>query len=329
MSLPEFRILRPRTLEEALELLERHGGDVQIVAGGTDLVPSLRQRLFSPRFLLDAKALRELNYIRNGSGLEIGALATVAAVASSPEVRKSFPVLAQAAHTIASPVLRTMGTVGGNLCLDTRCLWYNQSLFWRQSCGFCLKKDGSRCHVAPGGQRCWAVFSGDTAPALLALGAEIEIAAPRGTRRFPLRQFYTGDGMARMKLEPDEILTRVAVPASSAGLRGAYAKFRVRNSIDYPLAGVAAALKLAADGTCEWGRIAVTALNPAPVVVAGSEEALRGARLTEELLETLAQLTNRAVKPLTTSASTPEYRREIAKVFVKRAVRQAWKELNH
>ena len=214
------------------------------------------------------------------------------------------------------------------LCLDTRCLWYNQSAFWRRSCGFCLKKDGDVCHVAPGGQRCWAVFSGDTAPALLALGAEIEIVSPRGTRCLPLAQFYTGDGMARMKLEPDEVLTRVCVPAESASLRGAYLKFRLRNSIDYPLAGVAVALRPAPDGSCEWGRVAVTALNPAPLIVRGSEEALRGARLTDELLERLAQLASRTVKPLTTSASTPEYRREIARVMVKRAVRQAWKTDN-
>ncbi len=324
MSLPEFQILRPRALEEAIELLDRHRGQIQIVAGGTDLVPSLKQRLFQPRSLLDVKALRDLNYIRNGTGLEVGALATVGALAAAPEVCHSFPVFAQSAHSIASPVLRTMGTLGGNLCLDTRCLWYNQSRFWRQSCGFCLKKDGTVCHVAPGGQRCWAVFSGDTAPALLALDAEVEIASPGGARRLALADLYTGDGMARIKLAADEILTRVFVPARSAGLRGAYLKFRLRGSIDYPLAGVAVALKIAPGGVCEWGRVAVTALNPAPLLVPGAEKALCGARLTDELLETLAQLAGQTIKPLTTSASTPDYRREIARVFVKRAVRQAW-----
>jgi 4-hydroxybenzoyl-CoA reductase subunit beta len=323
MTLPEFRLLRPRKLEEALEFLDRHRGEIQVIAGGTDLVPSMRQRLFTPRYLLDVKALRELNYIRNGNGLEVGALATVGELADSPEVRRGFPVLAEAAHIISSPVLRTMGTVGGNLCLDTRCLWYNQSFFWRQSCGGCLKKDGHVCHVAPGGERCWAVFSGDTAPAFLTLGAEIEIASPRGPRRLPLTQFYTGDGMVRMKLAGDEILTRIFVPKSSTGLCGAYLKFRVRDSIDYPLAGVAVALKIAG-GVCERGAVAITALNPQPLLVPGAAEALQGARLTEELLETLAQLAGRAMKPLSTSSSTPDYRREIARVFVKRAVRQAW-----
>ncbi len=324
MSLPDFRILRPRKLEEAIELMDRRRGEIQVIAGGTDLVPSLKQKLFAPRYLLDLKSLGELRYIRNGSGLEIGALATITAVAGSPEVRRSFPVLAQAAQTIASPVLRNMGTVGGNLCLDTRCLWYNQSHFWRQSCGFCLKKNGTVCHVAPGGERCWAAYSGDTAPALLALGAEIEIASPRGTRRLPLEQFYTGDGMGRMRLAGDEILTRVFVSPESSGMRGAYLKFRLRGSIDYPLAGAAAALMISEDGMCRWGRVAVTALNPAPLLVQGAEEALRNAHLSDELLETLAQLASRTIKPLTTSSSTPEYRRDIARALVKRAVRQAW-----
>ncbi len=324
MTLPEFTLLRPRNLPEAIDSLDRHRGDIQVIAGGTDLVPSLKQRLFAPRYLLDLKPIRDLRGIRNGHGLTIGAMTTVGAIADSPLVAEKFPVLAAAAAAIASPVLRTTGTLGGNLCLDTRCLWYNQSPFWRASCGFCLKKDGKVCHVAPGGEKCWAVFSGDTAPALLALGAEIEIASPRASRRLPLADFYTGDGMARIKLAGDEILTRVHLPESSAGLRGAYFKYRLRGSIDYPLAGVAVALDLAPDGTCRRGALAVTALNPKPQLIPGAEAALRGSRLSDDLLDRLAELTNRAIKPLSTSASTPDYRRHIARVFVRRAVRQAW-----
>jgi 4-hydroxybenzoyl-CoA reductase subunit beta len=305
-------------------MLDRHRGDAQILAGGTDLVPSMKQRLFAPRYIVDLKAIRDLGYVRNGRGLEIGALATVESLADSPEVQRGFPVLAQAAATIASPVLRTMGTVGGNLCLDTRCLWYNQSQFWRQSCGFCLKKDGSVCHVAPGGDRCWAVFSGDLAPALLTLGAEIEIAGASRVRRIPLTDFHTGDGMARMNLAADEILTRVFIPESSAYMHGAYLKFRLRDSIDYPLAGIAVTLDITAEGVCRRGALAVTALNPKPLLIPGAPEALAGAQLSDELLERLADLTNRAIKPLSTSASTPDYRRHIARVFVRRAVRQAW-----
>ncbi len=173
-------------------------------------------------------------------------------------------MLYEAAKTVASPVLRNMGTIGGNLCLDTRCLWYNQSLLWRKSCGFCLKKDGDLCHVAPGGKFCWATFSGDTPPALLCLGAEIEIAGPNGVRRTPLSEFYVNDGIVRLHLAPNEIVTRVYLPESSAGWRGSYQKLRVRGSIDYPLAGVAVALRMRS-GRVEDARVAITAVNPAPI----------------------------------------------------------------
>ncbi len=326
MSLPPFELLRPRSLAEALEVLARHAGEAQIVAGGTDLVPSLKQRLFEPRYVVDLKQVAGLDSICNGKGLEIGALTTLDRIAASPEVRKGFPLLAEAVAAIASPVLRTMGTLGGNLCLDTRCLWYNQSYFWRKSCGFCIKKDGDVCHVAPGGKRCWAAFSGDGAPALLALGAEVEVASRAGVRRMPLANLYTGDGRARLTLQPGEVLTRALVPEESAGMRGAYLKFRLRNSIDYPLAGVAVALRVGADGVCEHGAVALTALNPRPLLVPGAGEALRGARYSEELLEQIALLAGRVMKPLTTGVSTPDYRRQIAGVYVKRALRKAWRQ---
>ena len=171
MSLPSFQLLRPKTLDEAVALMAKHGGEVKIVAGGTDLLPSMKQKLFTPPYVLDLGGVRELRGIRNlpGDGIEIGALTTLSTVEHSALVRKDYPVLYQAVKTVASPVLRNMGTIGGNVCLDTRCLWYNQSLLWRKSCGFCLKKDGDLCHVAPGGKFCWAAFSGDTPPALLCL----------------------------------------------------------------------------------------------------------------------------------------------------------------
>jgi 4-hydroxybenzoyl-CoA reductase subunit beta len=245
MSLPEFKLLRPRSLEEAIAHLQAHGAETQILAGGTDLLPSMRQRLFSPAYVLDIRGIDELHGVRvlPGRGVEIGALTTLSAIEDSEFIRRTYPVLREAAMTVASPILRNMGTLGGNICLDTRCLWYNQSLQWRKSCGFCIKKDGDLCHVAPGGTKCWAAFSGDTPPALLCLGAEIEIANARGARRLPLADFYTGAGDARMKLEKNEILTRIFLPETTAGWRGAYAKLRIRGSIDYPLAGVAVAIK--------------------------------------------------------------------------------------
>jgi 4-hydroxybenzoyl-CoA reductase subunit beta len=217
-----------------------------------------------------------------------------------------------------------MGTLGGNICLDTRCLWYNQSLTWRKGCGFCIKKDGNICHVAPGGDTCWAAFSGDTPPALLCLNADIEIAGPAGTRRIPLREFYTGVGDNYHKLEKNELLTRVFLPQSSSGWHGAYRKLRIRGSIDYPLAGVAVALRRN-NGHVEDVRIALTAVNAAPVLVKGAREALAGRALDDSLAEHIAELAARTAKPLTTSALTPEYRREMIRVFTRRAFLQAFK----
>jgi 4-hydroxybenzoyl-CoA reductase subunit beta len=280
----------------------------------------MRQKLFEPQFVLDIRHIAELKGIRQkGSEVEIGALTSLAEIEHSPFLRDRYPVLTEAAATVASPVLRNMGTIGGNICLDTRCLWYNQSLTWRKGCGFCIKKDGDLCHVAPGGSKCWAAFSADTPPALLCLNAEIEIAGPQGTRRLPLQNFYTGDGLNYRKLEPNEILTRIFLPESTAGYRGVYRKLRVRGSIDYPLAGVAIALRRA-NGHISDARIALTAVNPAPVLVKGVTQALTGKIMDEALAEAVGDLAAKTAKPLTTSALTPEYRREIIRTFTKRAL---------
>ena len=321
MSLPSFQLLRPKTLDEAVVLMARHEGEVKVVAGGTDLLPSMKQKLFTPPYVLDLRGVSELRGIRNipGNGVEIGALTTLSAIEHSRFIRNDYPVLYEAVRTVASPVLRNMGTLGGNLCLDTRCLWYNQSLLWRQSCGFCLKKDGDLCHVAPGGKFCWAAFSGDTPPALLCLGAEVEIAGPNGLRRTPLSEFYVNDGIVRLHLAPNEIVTRVHLPESSAGWRGSYQKLRVRGSIDYPLAGVAVALKMRS-GRVEDARVAITAVNPAPFLVKDVDAQLIGAVLSEEIAERVGDLAASTAKPLTTSALTPEYRREMVRVFARRGV---------
>ena len=321
MSLPEFKLLRPRSLDDAVAFLGEHLGDVRVLAGGTDLIPSMRQKLFEPRYVLDLRAIAEMRGIRpqEDGGVEIGALTTLSTIEKSEFLRRHYPVLAEAGATVASPVLRNMGTIGGNICLDTRCLWYNQSLTWRKGCGFCIKKDGDLCHVAPGGTKCWAAFSGDTPPALLCLGAEIEIVSHSGVRRVPLDEFYTGEGDSYRKLQPNELVTRVFVPAASANYRGVYRKLRVRGSIDYPLAGVAVVIKRT-NGYVADARVAITAVNPAPMLVKGASEMLTGKVLDEKLAESVGDLAARSAKPLTTSALTPEYRREMIRVFTRRAV---------
>jgi 4-hydroxybenzoyl-CoA reductase subunit beta len=321
LSLPEFKLLRPRGVAEAIRRLGEHAGNVRVLAGGTDMIPSMRQRLFEPEYVLDLRGIDTMRGIRpqGGGGVEIGSLTTLREIERSDFLRQHYPVLTEAAATVASPVLRNMGTIGGNICLDTRCLWYNQSLTWRKGCGFCIKKDGDLCHVAPGGTKCWAVFSGDTPPALLCLDAEIEIASASGTRRVPLHDFYSGLGDAYRKLRPDELVTRVLLPASAANYRGVYRKLRVRGSIDYPLAGVAVVMKRS-NGQVADARIGITAVNPAPLLVKGTSELLTGKAIDETLAEAVGDLAAKTAKPLTTSALTPEYRREMIRLFTKRAV---------
>jgi 4-hydroxybenzoyl-CoA reductase subunit beta len=320
MSLSEFQLARPRTLPDGLAYLSDHAGNSRVLAGGTDLLPSMRQKLFEPEHVLDLRQIVELKGIREiEQGIEIGALTTLREIEHSPILNNNYPVLTEAAKTVASPLIRHMGTIGGNICLDTRCLWYNQSLAWRKSCGFCIKKDGDICHVAPGGSKCWAAFSGDTPPALLCLNAGIEIASAANSRRIPLRDFYTGEGDNYRRLQSNELITKIILPHSSSGYQGQYRKLRVRGSIDYPLAGVAVAIKRA-NGHIEDLQIALTAVNPAPVLVAGLMALVNNGRIDDQTAEHASELAAGTAKPLTTSALTPEYRREIIRVFTKRAI---------
>ncbi len=327
MTLPAFRVLQPRTVEDAVRMLDEHRSDAMVIAGGTDVIPNLQMRLFTPRVLVDVKPLRELAVIEFSArqGLHIGATATLTHILETPWMRDKFAVLASAIGTVAGPLQRNMGTIGGNLCLETRCRWYNQSHFWRQSLGGCLKKDGDICHVAPGGKFCWAAWSGDSAPAFLALDAELEIASLSGTRRVPLREFYKNDGMDRIALARNELLTAVHVPAHMAGRRGVYQKLRVRDSIDYPLAGVAVAMEVDSAGICKDARVALSAVNPAPMLVTQAGESLIGRKWSLELAERVAHAAIQTGKPLTTSGSTPVYRRDMVRVFTRRALEETWK----
>ena len=314
MTLPVFDVYTPSTLEEALEFLANNAQDTKIVAGGTDLIPSLKQKLFEPRYLLDIKPLRELHgiHVMQDGGLRIGALTTITEMVLSAELQQHFTVLQQAAATVAGPGLRNVGTLGGNICLDTRCYWYNQSYFWRQSCGFCLKKDGILCHVAPGSKTCWAVYSGDTAAALLTLDARLRLVSAGSERLVSLPEFFVNDGQIRNRMEPGEILSEVLIPGRMRNYQGAYEKYRIRGSVDYPLAGVAMAMK-GSNGTAEDLRIALTAVNPLPVLLKEPFSLLKNA-------EELQKLAQRTAKPLKTSASTMEYRRHMIGILLKRAL---------
>lgn len=294
---------------------------MQICAGGTDLVPSMKQKLFTPPYVMDIRGIEELQRVRvqPGHGVEIGALVTLSTIEDSGFIAQHYPVLREAVMTVASPILRNMGTIGGNICLDTRCLWYNQSLQWRKSCGFCIKKDGDLCHVAPGGKKCWAAFSADSPAALLCLNAEVEIASAAGYKRMPIADFYTNIGDNRFNLATGEMLTRVFLPETFAGYSGVYKKLRLRGSIDYPLAGVAVALRMKGK-IIEDARVAITGVNPAPHLVKDATHALIGKEVNDHAAMVVGELASRVAKPLTTSLLTPEYRREMIKVYAKRAV---------
>lgn len=331
MSLPAFRVLQPRTVDEACRMLDEHGPDAMIIAGGTDVIPNLQMKLFAPRVLIDIKPLHELSKIEFSprEGLRVGATASLTHILNTPWLAERFPVLSSAIATIAGPLQRNMGTVGGNLCLETRCRWYNQSYFWRQSLGGCLKKDGDICHVAPGGKFCWAAWSGDSAPAFLTLDAEVEIASVSGTRRIPLPDLYKNDGKDRIALARNELLTAVHVPARMAGRRGVYHKLRVRDSIDYPLAGVAVAMEVDKTGICRDARVALSAVNPAPILVRDASAALVGQKWSLKLAERVAHAAIQTGKPLTTSGSTPVYRRDMVRVFTRRALEEVWRAAQH
>ena len=318
--LPDFRLARPASYAEAAALL---AGDARarLLAGGTDLVPNLRRGLEAPSLLVDlgrVQAADEIDF--DGGALRLGAGVTLACLAAHPRIASDYSALGQAARAAAGPGHRSVATLGGNLCLDTRCVFYNQSEWWRASNNYCLKRGGDTCHVAPQGARCHAAFSGDLAPALLALDAEIELVATRGTRRIALAGLYRDDGAAHLTIERDEVLTRVLVPAHASGRASGYRKARARAAMDFPLAGVACAMTLAEDGTLRALRIALTGTNSQPIVLAGTD-ALLGRRIDEALLGTVGKLVQKQVSPMRTTVTQSNYRRQVAAVLAQRLLK--------
>ena len=235
LRLPKFQLEEPESVDEVVSLFAEHGEKAMVVAGGTDLVPNMKHRLFEPEVVISLAHVEALGGITpiEGGGLRIGATVTLETLAANEHVQAGAPALAQAASLVAGPQLRTMGTLGGNVMLDTRCQWYNQTYFWRQALGFCMKKDGTVCHVVEGGRKCVAAASNDSAPVLMTLGAELRFESAEGSRSVPLDELWQADGIQNKKVEQGEILTRIHIPPVPAGHRGAYGKLRDRGSIDY------------------------------------------------------------------------------------------------
>jgi 4-hydroxybenzoyl-CoA reductase subunit beta len=319
LRLPPFRYLAPRTAQEAARILQGEGGKAMAVAGGTDLYPNMKRRQFTPEVLVGLGGLEGARGIAANGSLRLGALATLTEVTESAVVAARWPALARAAGLVSSPLLRNAGTIGGNLCVDTRCTYYNQTEFWRASIGYCMKKDGDVCLVAPGSDKCWALSSSDTAPVMIALEAEVTLVGPQGERSVPVRSLYGPDGIAYLAKRPDEILTEIRVPARE-GWRSTYRKLRRRGSIDFPLVGVAAAVKTGTGGVVEGARLVLGAVHTSPVEAKDAEAFLRGRTLDPETIEMAAGIAANPAKPLDNADLFYAWRKRMVRVEVARAL---------
>jgi 4-hydroxybenzoyl-CoA reductase subunit beta len=332
-ALPDFEVVRPQTLDALIAARATHPQS-SLLGGGTDLIVNIRRGIVAPRVLIETDGVKELHAIAaDAHKLAIGAAVTLTELAAHKEVVRHYPALAQAAAHIAGPTQRNMGTVGGNLCLDTRCIFYNQSEWWRDANHHCLKTSGTVCHVAPKSRGvCFATFSGDLAPALLILDAEVEIAGPAGRRTLPLADFYIGyarqdepvtetrgDGKYYLALRPGEIVTAVRAK-NTPGLRSAYDKIRIRRSIEYPVTGVAVALRRDGDGLADL-RVAFTGTNPRPVRLAGTER-LCGGALDARVFAGLDALVRDQIMAMKTTFTPGHYRRRVAGVLARRLVQR-------
>jgi 4-hydroxybenzoyl-CoA reductase subunit beta len=329
-ALPDFTVIRPASVDDIVRARSAMP-DSRLIGGGTDLMVNIRRGIVAPSTLIDVSRVAELRAIKaDADAIELGAAVTLAELAAHPDVVQHFAAVAQAAGSIAGPTHRHMGTVGGNLCLDTRCIFYNQSEWWRGALNHCLKTTGDVCHVAPKSRGvCFATFSGDLAPALLVYDAEVEIAGPAGRRVFPLDRLYigharqdqpfsetAGDGKHYLGLRPQEFV--VAVRACRVPrLVSAYDKIRIRRSIEYPVAGVAVALRREGAALADL-RVAFTGTNPRPVRLAGTE-ALCG-RAPDDTFEALDALVRDQVMSMKTTFTPGHYRRRVAGVLARRTL---------
>lgn len=334
LPLPIFDYHRPRTLGEAVALLHDLGDKARIIAGGTDVLPNMKQGLFDPAHVVSIARLEELRGIaiervsmgNNGAGQErlvIGAGMKLAEIADSLLVQRAAPALAEACALVGGPHHRVMGTLGGNVCLDTRCRYYNQTYFWRKALGFCIKKDGTVCHVVKGGSKCVAAASNDSAPVLIALDADLELLGPAGARTVPAQDFYTADGVKNTVLSPGEIVVRITVPVV-AGRRSAFEKLRRRGAIDFPLLSIAARVDHdeATAGAVSAVSVVVSSLGARPRRLRAASKIAPGTA-ADRLPRALADASFTECRPLTNLDEDSEWRHEMVPVLVKKALDRA------
>ena len=320
MRLPWFRHESPRSIAEAARILAGEGPHAMLIAGGTDLLPNMKRRQQTPRVLVSLRRVEGMKQVANGQGLTLGGGLTLSEVIATDAVRERYRGLWQAASQIATPQLRNMGTLGGNLCLDTRCNYYDQNYEWRKAIDFCMKKDGKICWVATASKRCVAVTATDCAPALIALDAKVRLVSSAGERDLPLAELYRNDGIDHLARRPDEILTDVVLP-DARSWKSSYWKLRRRGAFDFPVLGVAAAAKILPDGTVLEARVALGAVSSHPFLTKAGEF-LAGKRLTDEVVAEAGRMVASRAKPMDNADFDVYWRKEVVAEFVTYALRE-------
>jgi 4-hydroxybenzoyl-CoA reductase subunit beta len=311
MRLPWFEHRAPKSVQEAARILAGEGPNAMLIAGGTDLLPNMKRRQMAPKILVSLRHIPELK--KNGSVL--GAGTTLTEIVHKTELPLG---LRQAAHQVATVHLRNMGTIGGNLCLDTRCNYYNQNYEWRKAIDFCLKKDGDICWVATASKRCVAASSTDCAPALMALGAEVRLVSEKGERAVSLEDLYNNDGIDYLKRRPDEVLTEIHIPP---GFKSTYWKLRRRGAFDFPVLGVGAAIRFNKD-VVEDARIALGAVASRPFLVDKANAFLKGKQLTDEVIDEASRLVASRAKPMDNADLDLYWRKDVTAQFTTYALRE-------
>jgi 4-hydroxybenzoyl-CoA reductase subunit beta len=337
MRLPKFVYRTPHTIAEAVQVFADAGPEAQFVAGGTDLYPNMKRRQQMPKTVISVMRLPELNQIsgEGKSGIRIGASVTLTDIVENALIKSDYPVIASAARTISTPILRNMGTIGGNLLLDTRCNYYDQNYEWRKAINFCLKKDGDICWVAPGSPKCWAVQSSDLVPVMVAIGAKFRLASTAGERMVDATEFYKDDGIDYMNKRPDELLVDIHLPPTN-GWRASYQKLRRRGAFDFPVLGVAAYVRY--DGAVPHGhasaphageapalpvaeaKIVLGGIAPSPVQVNESAQALIGNPLGDDQIEAAAEAAYVKARPLDNTDFVYQWRKQMARQYTIRAL---------
>jgi 4-hydroxybenzoyl-CoA reductase subunit beta len=325
LRLPRFRYHEPRTVGEALGLWADAAPDAAYVAGGTDLYPNMKRRQQTPATVIALHRIPELHAITGTpeTGLTIGACVTLTELSAHDAIRHGYPAVAHAAHVVSTPILRNMGTIGGNLLLDTRCNYYNQNYEWRKAINFCTKRDGEICWVAPSSPRCWAVQSSDGVPVAVALGAEVTLTSVGGTRRIAAADLYRNDGIQYLEKTPDELLVAYHLPPVANGRwRASYRKLRRRDAFDFPVLGVAARVDFASDGSVSAARIVLGAIASYPQEISAAAAAIVGTRLDESAIGAAADAAYRPAKPMDNTDFTLSWRKEMVRVHVQRALQE-------